>query len=138
MEDEQQVIDLWVACDLVVEWNNPKSDIERKMADSPELFFVGEAENRIIASCMAGYDGHRGWIYYLAAKPDMQNQGVASNIMKHAENTLKHLGCPKIDLMVREANEGVISFYRKIGYKEDPVVVLSQRLIEDEPYAFNV
>lgn len=138
MEDEQQVIDLWVACDMVVEWNNPKSDIERKMADSPELFFVGAAENRIVASCMAGYDGHRGWIYYLAVKPDMQNQGVASNIMKHAENTLKHLGCPKIDLMVRDANEGVISFYRKIGYKEDPVVVLSKRLIEDEPYAFNV
>ena len=86
---------------------------------------------------MAGYDGHRGWIYYLAVKPDMQNRGVASRIMRHAESALKHLGCPKIDLMVRDSDEGVISFYRKTGYKKDPVAVLSKRLIEDEPYAFS-
>ncbi|MEE8397896.1 MAG: GNAT family acetyltransferase [Desulfobacterales bacterium] len=132
--DEQQVIDLWMECDLVVPWNNPKTDIDRKTVDSPDLFFVGERDNEIIACCMAGYDGHRGWIYYLAVKPDMQNQGLASDIMKYAEDTLKQLGCPKIDLMVRKSNEGVIAFYRKIGYEEDPVVVLSKRLIEDEPY----
>lgn len=133
-EDEQQVIDLWMECNLVVSSNNPKSDIQRKIDDSPELFFVGEIENEIITSCMAGYDGHRGWIYYLSVKPSMRKKGVASIMMKHAEKALRHMGCPKIDLMVRKSNQGVVSFYRKIGYIDDPVVVLSKRLTEDAPY----
>jgi ribosomal protein S18 acetylase RimI-like enzyme len=132
-DDEHQVIDLWMACSLVVPWNDPKSDIERKVADSPDLFFVGEIDDRIVASCMAGYDGHRGWVYYLAVVPEFQKQGLAAGIMAHAEAVLKDMGCPKIDLMVRESNAGVISFYSKIGYTNDPVVVLSKRLIEDEP-----
>jgi ribosomal protein S18 acetylase RimI-like enzyme len=132
-EDEQQIIDLWQECNLTTAWNNPQRDIERKMQDSPELFFVGETDHTIVASCMAGYDGHRGWIYYLAVKPDHQRQGVASKIMNHAEEALSEIGCPKIDLMVRKTNHNVISFYHKIGYNDDPVVVLSKRLEVDEP-----
>ena len=134
-EDEQQIIKLWQECNLTTAWNNPKRDIERKIQDSPEFFFVGEIDNKIVASCMAGYDGHRGWIYYLAVKPDLQRQKLASEIMGHAEAALTHMGCPKIDLMVRKSNSGVISFYHKIGYNDDPVVVLSKRLQEDEPHS---
>lgn len=133
-EDEQQIIDLWLECNLTTAWNNPQRDIERKLQDSPELFFVGEIEGKIIASCMAGYDGHRGWIYYLAVKPKLQRQKLASEIMGHAEQALRKIGCPKIDLMVRKTNQSVISFYHKIGYNDDPVVVLSKRLEQDEPY----
>jgi len=132
-EDEQQIIKLWLECNLTTAWNNPKRDIARKMQDSPELFFVGEIDGKIVASCMAGYDGHRGWIYYLAVKPDLQKQGAASTLMNHAEKALREIGCPKIDLMVRKTNHKVISFYHKIGYTDDPVVVLSKRLQEDEP-----
>jgi ribosomal protein S18 acetylase RimI-like enzyme len=132
-EDEQQIIMLWQECNLTTAWNNPKRDIERKMQDSPELFFVGEINGKIIASCMAGYDGHRGWIYYLAVKPDLQRRGAAATIMKYAEQALREIGCPKIDLMVRKTNHKVISFYHTIGYTDDPVVVLSKRLVEDEP-----
>ncbi len=133
-EDEQQIIALWQECHLTTVWNNPKRDIERKLSDSGELFFVGESDHKIVASCMAGYDGHRGWIYYLAVKPDLQRQKLASEIMNHAEAELKRIGCPKIDLMVRKSNLGIISFYRQIGYTIDPVVVLSKRLQEDEPF----
>jgi len=129
--DRDAVIDLWIECGLIVPSNNPVSDIERKIADSPDLFFVGEINGKVVASCMSGYDGHRGWIYYLAVKPSLRKRSIASNLMRHAENALEELGCPKIDLMVRKNNEQVISFYRKIGYDEDPVVVLSRRLYED-------
>ena len=131
--DEQGVIDLWSQCGLVMPWNNPKRDIERKLHENPDLFFVGEMGGEIVSTCMSGYDGHRGWIYYLAVKPELQRKGLASAIMKHAEKALTDLGCPKIDLMVRNSNLGVIEFYHKIGYKDDPVVVLSKRLYEDEP-----
>ncbi len=133
-EDEKQVVELWKACGLVMPWNNPARDIERKLDENPELFFVGEREGEIVAACMSGYDGHRGWIYYLGVKPELQKTGGASRMVDHAEGALKALGCPKINLMVRESNTGVISFYRKNGYERDPVVVLSKRLYEDEPF----
>ncbi len=129
--DEAELIGLWRECGLVVPWNDPCADIARKCADSPGLFFVGEIDERIAASCMAGYDGHRGWIYYLAVAPRWQRRGLASQIVSHAEAALAALGCPKIDLMVRNSNHSVQAFYKSIGYGEDPVTVLSKRLIVD-------
>ena len=132
--DRAETIALWQACGLVVPWNNPQRDIERKCADSPELFFIGRADGRLVGSCMAGYDGHRGWIYFLAVHPDSQRRGYAARLVAHAEARLRELGCPKIDLMVRDSNAAVIEFYRAIGYQRDPVVVLSKRLRDDEPH----
>ncbi len=134
--DESALIRLWQACDLVRPWNHPRADIARKCADSPALFFVACDDGEVIASCMAGYDGHRGWIYYLAVEPARQRQGIAAKIVRHAEASLLELGCPKIDLMVRNNNHGVIEFYKSIGYADDPVVVLSKRLLEDEEHDF--
>ena len=133
-DDQSAVIDLWQQCGLIVPWNNPLADIERKLSTSPELFYVGLMDNELIASCMAGYDGHRGWIYFLAVQNAFQRQGFASRLVDHAEAALIKIGCPKIDLMVRSSNESVISFYKSIGYDIDPVVVLSKRLMKDEPH----
>ena len=124
--DHGDTIALWQACGLVVPWNNPEQDIARKCADSPELFFCGRADGRLVASCMAGYDGHRGWIYFLAVHPDYRRRGYAALLVER--------GCPKIDLMVRNSNDEVIEFYRAIGYDLDPVVVLSKRLRQDDPH----
>ena len=130
-DDQLDVINLWQECGLLVPWNDPAADIARKQSDSPDLFFIGELDGKIIASCMAGYDGHRGWIYYLAVKPSKQRKGYAAKLVRKTEWALMQRGCPKIDLMVRKTNEGVISFYESIGYSADPVIVLSKRLIED-------
>lgn len=135
-DDQCQVIDLWRECGLLVPWNNPVTDIERKLSTSPELFYVGLLSNELIASCMAGYDGHRGWIYFLAVKHAYQNKGFAANIMEHAESELQQRGCPKVELMVRKTNQSMVSFYKHIGYETDPVTVLSKRLIQDEPHDY--
>ena len=132
--DEERVINLWKTCNLIVPWNNPKMDIQRKLSENPKLIFVGLIEDRLIASCMAGFDGHRGWVYFVVVHPDVQQKGIASKIMEHAEKKLKEIGCPKIQLMVRDANLGVIEFYKKIGYKIDPVLTMGKILIKDEPF----
>lgn len=133
-EDEEAVINLWKTCNLTKPWNNPNQDINRKLKNSPELFLVGTISGIIVASVMAGYDGHRGWIYYLAVDPEHRKQGLGRKIMAAAEEKLLEVGCPKIDLMVRKNNLGVIRFYEKIGYGHDEVVTMSRRLIEDEQY----
>jgi ribosomal protein S18 acetylase RimI-like enzyme len=136
VEDEAAVIGLWQQCGLIVPWNDPQADIARKCTESTDLFFVGTIEGRLIASCMAGYDGHRGWIYYLAVDDTRQRQGIATKMVRHAETELRNRGCPKINLMVRNTNEAIIAFYKSIGYGDDPVVVLSKRLIEDKKHDF--
>ena len=122
---------MWETCNLVVPWNDPVKDIRIKMENTPGLLLVGEIQHQIVASCMAGYDGHRGWIYYLAVQPDHRHRGIAGRIVEHAELKLKALGCPKINIMVRDSNKVVIGFYEKIGFQKDPVTVLSKRLLPD-------
>ena len=129
--DESDLIALWVDCGLVVPENDPLKDIQRKGAVNPEWFLIGELDGQIVASCMAGYEGHRGWINYLAVAPDHRNEGFARKIMEHAEALLRKSGCPKINLQIRETNSQAIEFYKKIGYSQDPVISMGKRLEED-------
>ena len=133
-EDQEAVVDLWMKCGLVVPHNNPISDIERKLKVNPEWFLVGVIEDEVVATCMAGYEGHRGWINYLAVRPDLQSQGFGKQIMDHAESLLTKAGCPKINLQIRSTNQKAIGFYESIGYKKDRVVSMGKRLEPDRPY----
>ena len=132
--DEQQVINLWMQCHLVVSSNNPKGDIQRKLKVDRDLFLVGILDNKIIATVMGGYEGHRGWINYLAVDPAYQRSGYGRLIMEAVEQRIRSKGCPKINLQVRARNKAVIQFYRSLGYTEDHVIGLGKRLEEDEPY----
>ena len=131
-QDEEPVVQLWIDCGLVVPWNNPRKDIRRKLKVRPDLFLVAHESNRIIATVMAGYEGHRGWINYLAVHPDYQGSGVGRRMMDEAEIRLRAEGCPKINLQVRRTNDGVIAFYKRIGYKVDDAVSLGKRLEPDK------
>ena len=133
MADEAAVVALWRAAGLTRPWNDPHQDIARKRAVQPELFLVGELGGEIIASAMAGYDGHRGSIYYLAVSPAHQRSGYARAVMAEVERRLEALGCPKLNLMVRRDNSVAVGFYQRIGYDEQTVVTLGKRLIVDEP-----
>jgi ribosomal protein S18 acetylase RimI-like enzyme len=126
--DRDQVIQLWRDCSLVVPANDPDRDIARKLAFQPELFLVGIVDGRVTASVMAGYDGHRGWINYLAVSPARRKEGFGRRMMAEAEARLCTLGCLKINLQVRRSNAKVIEFYRKLGFVEDDVICMGKRL----------
>ena len=131
IEDEKAVIELWQKCDLVRSWNNPRADIVRKLKVNPELFVVGVLDGKIIAAAMGGYEGHRGWVNYLAIDPSYQRKGFGRQIMQDIEKRLLALGCPKINLQVRNGNTSALEFYNRIGYKDDNVISLGKRLISD-------
>lgn len=126
--DEAGVVELWRDCGLIVPWNDPYEDIKAKIDFQPSLFFIGKIDERIVAAVMAGYDGHRGWIYYLGVAPDYQRRGLGGRIVAFAEEKLKELGCLKINLQVRRTNKKVIDFYQSIGFSEDDVLSLGKRL----------
>lgn len=130
-DDTEQTVALWQACGLTRPWNDPRKDIERKLQQEPELFIVAEQDGLLLGSVMAGYDGHRGWIYYLSVLPQYQSQGLGKELVQQAEQRLRSKGCPKIQLMIRLDNSSVQDFYRALGYEQAEVVVLGKRLIED-------
>jgi ribosomal protein S18 acetylase RimI-like enzyme len=128
-DDQAQVIALWRACGLVVPQNDPATDISRKLQEQRRLFLVGVLDSQVVATAMAGYEGHRGWVYYLAVDPRHQRKGIGRRIMAEVERLLLAEGCPKINLMVRQTNQQVIAFYEKIGFSIDPVVAMGKRLV---------
>lgn len=131
-DDEPAVIALWERAGLIRAWNDPRKDIARKLSVQSEWFLVGLTGDRIIASVMAGYDGHRGWINYLAVDPDFQHRGCGREIMHHAEQLLVAVGCPKINLQIRSDNSAAIAFYERLRFQKDDVVSFGKRLIPDE------
>ena len=130
-DDEESLVSLWQVCELTVPWNNPHKDIARKLQVQPELFLVGILDNSLIATVMGGYEGHRGWINYLAVHQDFQGKGYGQEIMSSVETGLREMGCPKINLQIRRSNDKIASFYQKLGYTNDHVVSMGKRLEAD-------
>ncbi|QIB66094.1 GNAT family acetyltransferase [Kineobactrum salinum] len=129
--DRLAVIALWEDTGLAVPQNDPGKDIDRKMEVDPDLFLVGESDGEVVATVMAGYEGHRGWINYLAVRSSHQRNGYGRLLMEAAEHLLGKKGCPKINLQVRNTNTEAIKFYSAIGYGDDEVIGLGKRLVHD-------
>jgi ribosomal protein S18 acetylase RimI-like enzyme len=130
--DQEAVVRLWDRCGLLRPWNDPRKDIARKLQVQPELFLVLEIDGALAGTVMAGYDGHRGWINYLAVDPGAQRRGLGRALMVEAERLLRERGCPKINLQVRRDNRDVVAFYERLGFAQDAVVGLGKRLERDE------
>ena len=130
--DEAAIVALWQECGLTRPWNDPHKDIARKRTEQPDLFLVGTISDEVIASAMVGFDGHRGWVYYLAVAEGHRRHSLGRALMQEAERLLIERGCPKLNLQVRSTNAGVLEFYRKLGYVPDETVSLGKRLIHDQ------
>ena len=135
-EDEAVLIEMWKLSGIYRRWNDPQRDIARKTENMQKTGFglflvVQESSGRIIGSVMAGYDGHRGSVNYLAVHPEAQKQGIGRALMAEVESWCESEHCPKINLLVRTDNQAVKAFYARLGYGVDEVSGLSRRLIED-------
>jgi len=126
-EYQDAVVDLWRKCNLVVPQNDPVEDIQRKLVFQPDLFFVALLDGKVIGSIMVGYEGHRGWMNYLAVLPEHQRRGYGRKLVEKAVDELKTLGCLKVNLQVRRSNVSAVEFYKHLGFKDEDVVGLGKR-----------
>ena len=131
--DREALVWLWSLCGLIRPWNDPYRDIDRKLTwDAPNLVVLEDA-GELIGSVMVGYEGHRGWVNYLAVHPGHQRQGLGRLLMDEAERRLRELGCAKVNLQIRTSNGAAAEFYRRIGYAVDDVLSMGRRLEDDGP-----
>lgn len=126
------MIALWNAGDLLRPQNDPRKDIARKLQVNPEWLLVAELDAKLVGVLMAGYEGRRGWINSFAVDPVHRKRGIGRALVVEAERLLHAAGCPKINLQVRPDNEGVVEFYRRLGYEVEPLICMGKRLAKDE------
>lgn len=132
--DFEEVTTLWERCDLLRPWNDPETDIERKLNHDADLFLVAEVGGEVVGTVMGGYDGHRGTAYYLGVHPDFRGRGIANALISRLEKKFVARGCPKIQILVGEENDAVIGMYEKLDYETQDTLCMSKRLIEDHEY----
>lgn len=128
--DEDQVVALWRACGLTKDYNPPAGDIAFCRATPTAELFVAEDGERVVATAMAGHDGHRGWLYYVAVEPALRGAGLGRRMVARAEEWLAALGVRKVNLIIRDTNTAVRGFYERLGYDVEPRTQMARWLVE--------
>ena len=127
-DDVEHVVALWHACGLTRPWNDPNVDIAYARANPASTVLVAGDDDEVVAAAMAAYDGHRGWLYYVAVAPDHRGSGLGRAAVAAGERWLRAAGARKVQLMVRQTNEQVAGFYSRLGYADQETVVLGRWL----------
>ena len=127
-DDHDAIVALWTGSGLTRSWNDPSSELGLKLTHDPEGMLVALLDDVVVGTVMVGFEGHRGWVNYLAVRSDDRHTGIGRALMEAAEGLLRRRGAPKVNLQVRHANAEVLAFYASLGYVDDEVVSLGKRL----------
>jgi ribosomal protein S18 acetylase RimI-like enzyme len=125
---QKALVELWKKCNLIVSQNDPVEDIQKKLEFQPDMFLIALLDGKLIGSVMVGYEGHRGWLNYLAVLPDCQNRGYGRKLVEKAIVELEKLGCLKLNVQIRERNISAVRFYERLGFRDDRVFSFGLRL----------
>jgi ribosomal protein S18 acetylase RimI-like enzyme len=130
--DRLEVVDLWKAVfGYETAHNEPSLAIDKKLQAQDNLFFVARVENVLVGTILAGYDGHRGWLYSVAVHPSHRKKGIGAALVEHAEQALINRGCVKINLQIVAGHESVTGFYESLGYTVEPRVSMGKRIAQN-------
>jgi len=132
--DRNQVISLWrTVFGYETAHNEPSLSIAKKLSANDHMFFVAEDKGTLVGTAMAGYDGHRGWLYAVAVHPNQRLGGLGSRLVRHAERALAAVGCMKVNLQLLASNEATAAFYQSMGYAVEPRISMGKVLYENVP-----
>lgn len=124
--DKSHIISIWEQTGLTRPWNDPEQDVVNALSGKTSTILIAKESGTILGTCMAGYDGHRGWIYYLAVMPSHQKKGLGKKLFEAAEEWLYRQGAPKIMILIREDNQKVMEFYKGIGFERGSSLLMGK------------
>ena len=127
-EDCEAAVALWEEAGLTRPWNDPRADIRLALVGPTSTVLAGRIDGRLMATAMVGWDGHRGWLYYLAVAKTARRRGLGARMVRAAEDWLAARQAPKLQLLVRAENQAVVAFYESLGYRRGDVVMLQRVL----------
>jgi len=128
----EAAVALWDEAGLLRPWNDPRADIRLALAGPASTVLAGRIDGRLVATAMVGWDGHRGWIYYVAVAKAERRRGYGARMVQAAEDWLVARKAPKLNLLVRAENQTVVAFYEALGYLRSNTVML-QRVLPRKP-----
>jgi ribosomal protein S18 acetylase RimI-like enzyme len=129
LADEEAVVAIWRACGLTTAYNDPVADFRLAVAGSASTVLVAKTGiDVVVGTVMVGHDGHRGWLYYVAADPAHQRKGIGRTVVAAGESWLRDRAIAKVQLMVREENASVTQFYAQLGFEETPRILMAKWL----------
>jgi ribosomal protein S18 acetylase RimI-like enzyme len=126
--DVAAIVALWEACGLTRPWNDPVEDIRMARDTGHGAVLVAMHDGRLVGATLVGHDGHRGAVYYLAVDPAERRGGIGRALVAAAEDWVRARGIPKINLLVRKENAGVLAFYEALGWRDTATVCLYRAL----------
>ena len=130
--DEADLIALWRSCGLVRKWNDPAKDIAFATSGRHSTILAARLDGKLVASVMVGHDGHRGTVYYVSVDPGHQSKGYGKQVVRAAEDWLKHKGVWKLNLLIRAENKQVRGFYEHLGYQVEDRLCMARKIIDQE------
>lgn len=130
-EHRSRAVELWDLSGLTRPWNPPGDDFDRAVKGQTSCVLGGFVGSFLVGTIMAGYDGHRGWLYYLAVDPEHRGHGFGSDLMVAGEHWLAGVGAPKVQLLIRSDNAGIVKLYQSMGYEQSSTIVLGKALGAD-------
>lgn len=132
--DQEQVVALWKSVfGYETAHNDPELAISKKLAHQDGLLFVADESGQITGTAMAGYDGHRGWLYSIAVHPRFRRLGLGSRLVQYAERALVDIGCMKVNLQLLTTNSETVQFYTALGYNIEPRVSMGKVIHQNVP-----
>jgi hypothetical protein len=126
--EAEAAVALWEEAGLTRPWNDPRADIRLALAGPASTVLAGRIDGGLVATAMVGWDGHRGWLYYLAVAKAERRRGYGARMARAAEDWLAARQAPKIQLLIRAENQAVIAFYEALGYRRSDSVMLQRVL----------
>jgi len=126
--EAEAAVALWEEAGLVRPWNDPRADLRRALAGPASTVLAGRLDGRLVATAMVGWDGHRGWLYYVAVGADARRRGYGGEMVRAAERWLSPYDAPKLNLMVRTENQAAERFYESLGYRRAEAATLQRAL----------
>jgi ribosomal protein S18 acetylase RimI-like enzyme len=116
-DDIDKLLDLWrEAAENDSRPPDTRHAVAALLARDPDALILAEHERELIGSIIAGWDGWRCHLYRLAVRPAWRRKGVATALLRAAEDRFTALGATRADAMVLDSNDLGQNLWQANGY----------------------
>jgi len=134
-DDYPEVAEVWeeVGLPYQAKGRDSRERVLEQLSKESSIFLVAEADGVMVGTLLATHDARKGWLNRLAVRNEWQGKGVASSLVRRAEEELQTQGIRVFAVHVRASNSASRRLFSELGYHEhEDIVYLSKRLGQND------